>query len=263
MDAQSSGISEDSTRSRVLLLYGEPAQAASLMQRLPPERYDIITCPGASPRDWLQDLQPELALLALPSNEERLLAACRAVRLETESPVIVLSALNGESAITSALATGIDDYLVEPLGDRELVARIEAMLRRVHRVPASDDVRRIGDLVLSTSEHAVTRAGRRVVLSPIEFRLLACLASAPGKVLTHQTLMSRVWGAEYVDSKHYLRVYIRYLREKLEDDPNHPQLVLSEWGVGYRLHVPPRAVVETQQTSALAFTLRPAAPVSP
>jgi two-component system KDP operon response regulator KdpE len=75
--------------------------------------------------------------------------------------------------------------------------------------------------------------------------------------------MSRVWGAEYVDSKHYLRVYIRYLREKLEDDPNHPQLVLSEWGVGYRLHVPPRAVVETQQTSALAFTLRPAAPVSP
>ena len=72
----------------------------------------------------------------------------------------------------------------------------------------------------------------------MEYRLLACLASAPGKVLTHQTLMSRVWGVEYVDSKHYLRVYVRYLREKLEDDPNEPSLIVSEWGVGYRL-VPP------------------------
>jgi len=76
------------------------------------------------------------------------------------------------------------------------------------------------------------------LLSPIEYRLLSCLASAPGKVLTHQTLMSRVWGAEYVDARHYLRVYIRYLREKIEDDPTNPQIVLSEWGVGYRLQLP-------------------------
>ncbi len=132
------------------------------------------------------------------------------------------------------------------------------MLRRLHRAPSSGDTRRIGDLVLSTSDHTVTRAGRRVVLSPIEFRLLACLASAPGKVLTPQTLMSRVWGAEYVDSRHYLRVYIRYLREKLEDDSNRPQLILSEWGVGYSLHPPPNVVRETRASSEVSFTLRPA-----
>jgi two-component system KDP operon response regulator KdpE len=98
--------------------------------------------------------------------------------------------------------------------------------------------RRVGNLLLSATDHSVVRDGKRIFLSPIEFRLLACLASAPGKVLTHQTLMSRVWGSEYVDSRHYLRVYIRYLREKIEDDPNHPRLIISEWGVGYRLQLP-------------------------
>jgi DNA-binding response OmpR family regulator len=248
----------DATRSRLLLLYAEPAQAASLVQRLPSERYDVITCPTYSLKGWLQDLRADIVLLAAPSDVEQLVAACETARAETESPVVVLSELADETAITRSLATGIDDYLVLPLGDRELVARIEAMLRRIHRTPSSDDVRRIGDLVLSTSDHTVTRAGRRIVLSPIEFRLLACLASAPGKVLTHQTLMSRVWGAEYVDSRHYLRVYIRYLREKLEDDSNRPQLILSEWGVGYRLHVPSTEVRETLQTSEVSFTLRPA-----
>src|SRR3990172_9463388 len=89
--------------------------------------------------------------------------------------------------------------------------------------------------------HSVTRDGRRVYLSPIEFRLLATLASSPGKVLTHQTLMSRVWGAEYVDARHYLRVYIRYLREKIEDDSTNPQIFLTEWGVGYRFEPPRRS----------------------
>ena len=258
MDSALDTTGLDATRSRLLLLYAEPAQAASLVQRLPVERYDVVTCPTYSPKGWLQDLRPDIVLLAAPPDIEQLVAACEAARAETESPVIVLSDLADETAVTRSLATGIDDYLVLPLGDRELVARIEAMLRRIHRAPSSDDTRRIGDLVLSTSDHTVMRAGRRVVLSPIEFRLLACLASAPGKVLTHQTLMSRVWGAEYVDSRHYLRVYVRYLREKLEDDPNHPQLILSEWGVGYRLHVPSTSVRETLATSEVSFTLRPA-----
>ena len=258
MDIAVDATGLDATRSRLLLLYAEPAQAASLVQRLPSERYDVVTCPTYSPKGWLQDFRPDIVLLAAPSDIEQLVAACEAARSEIESPVVVLSELAGETAITRSLATGIDDYLVLPLGDRELVARIEAMLRRLHRTPSSGDIRRIGDLVLSANDHSATRAGRRVVLSPIEFRLLACLASAPGKVLTHQTLMSRVWGAEYVDSRHYLRVYVRYLREKLEDDPNHPQLILSEWGVGYRLHVPSASVRETRQMSELSFMLRPA-----
>lgn len=237
MDASDREAHRDAARARLLLLYAEPAQLAALVQRLPFDRYEVVTCPVFSGKGWIEELRPALVLLAAPRDIEQLIAACEAARSETESPVVVLSELADELAVTRSLATGIDDYLVLPIGERELVARIEAMLRRVQRTPALDQARTIGDLALSPSDHSVLRAGRRVVLSPIEFRLLAVLASAPGKVLTHQTLMSRVWGAEYVDSRHYLRVYIRYLREKLEDDPNRPQLVLSEWGVGYRLHV--------------------------
>jgi DNA-binding response OmpR family regulator len=205
----------------------------------------------------IDELRPEIVLLAAPDDIGQLVAACEAARAETDVPIVVLSELHDEVAVTRAFATGIDDYLPMPIGERELVARIEAMLRRARRSPVIDDIRRVGDLVLSLNDHSVTRAGRRIDLSPIEFRLLACLASEPGKVLTHQTLMSRVWGAEYVDSRHYLRVYVRYLREKLEDDPNHPQLIVSEWGVGYRLHAPPSGARESRETSEVALTFRP------
>ena len=245
MDASANGAHQDGTRARLLLLYAEPAQLVALVPRLPFDRYEVVTCPVFSGKGWIEELRPDIVLLAAPVDVEQLIAACEAARAETDSPVIVLSELAGELAITRSLATGIDDYLVLPIGERELVARCEAMMRRVQRTPTFDEARTIGDLALSPNDHSVLRAGRRIVLSPIEFRLLACLASAPGKVLTHQTLMSRVWGAEYVDSRHYLRVYVRYLREKLEDDPNRPQLILSEWGVGYRLHASGRVVRDT------------------
>jgi len=258
VESSVNGATQDGKRARLLLLYAEPAQLAALVQRLPSERYEIVTCPVFSGKGWLGELRPDIVLLAAPSDAGQLVAACEAARAETNSPLVVLSELAGELAVTRSLATGIDDYLVLPIGDRELVARIEAMLRRLKRTSTFDEACTVGDLALSPSDHSVVRGDRRIVLSPIEFRLLACLASAPGKVLTHQTLMSRVWGAEYVDSRHYLRVYIRYLREKLEDDPNRPQLILSEWGVGYRLHVPTATVRETLETSELSFTLRPA-----
>jgi len=235
MEGQGNGTTEQ-TRARLLLLYGSPQQGAELVQRLSPEQYEVISCPvSAASEGWLDELQPELVILAPPDEEKPLLAACGAVRERTDAPVVVLSDRGDELLITRALAAGVDEYLVLPMGDRELAARIEALLRRLQRQTALGDTRQVGDLTLCTSDHSVERNGKRVFLSPIEFRLLACLASSPGKVLTHQTLMSRVWGAEYVDSRHYLRLYIRYLREKLEEDPTHPQLIVSEWGVGYRL----------------------------
>jgi two-component system KDP operon response regulator KdpE len=185
----------------------------------------------------VDELQPDLVVLVPPEDEAGLQESCETARALTEAPLVVLSSRDQEPVVTRALAAGVDEYFVLPMGDRELSARMEAMLRRMERNAALNATRRVGNLVLSATDHSVTRDGRKIFLSPIEFRLLACLASAPGKVLTHQTLMSRVWGIEYVDSRHYLRVYIRYLREKLEEDPNHPRLILSEWGVGYRLQV--------------------------
>jgi two-component system KDP operon response regulator KdpE len=226
-------------RARVLFTYDDPRHAGELMGRLDPGRFEVLSCPRSVPANgWLADLAPDLVLLDAPADERELLRACTELRARTERPVVVLAADHDERVVALALATGIDEYLVGPIGERELAARLEALLRRASRF--APEFQQLGDLALSHADHSVEVRGRKVYLSPIEFRLLACLASAPGHVLTHQTLMSRVWGAEYVDSRHYLRVYIRYLREKLEEDPANPQLIVSEWGVGYRL-MPPEA----------------------
>jgi DNA-binding response OmpR family regulator len=237
-------------------VYEDTIQAADLVQRLASVGYEVISCPLSAPTDrWLEELRPDLVLLTPPSELSKLLEACEAVRARTERPLMVLSERSEELLVTRALATGIDEYLAMPIGDQELAARINAMLRRMHRNVGMEETRRVGDLVLSSVDHSAERAGRKAFLSPIEFRLLACLASAPGKVLTHQTLMSRVWGAEYVDSRHYLRVYVRYLREKIEDDPTNPQIIISEWGVGYRLQ-PPEAPTSQQDVALPPTTSR-------
>lgn len=219
----------------LLLLYTDAALAAALVQRLPRENHEVISCPVSAPMDRLVDgLEPDLILLDPPSEESQLLKTCEALRARTDRPIIVLSERSEELVITRVLAAGIDEYLVLPIGDRELAARMDAMLRRMNAYTWQRQTNRVGGLTLSSADLSVERGGRRIFLSPIEFRLLSCLASAPGKVLTHEALMSRVWGAEYVDSRHYLHLYIRYLREKLEDEPHNPRLILSEWGVGYR-----------------------------
>ena len=221
---------------RLVLVHSSLERAVALLRRLSSARYDIVSCPrSVLGEDWLRGQEPDLVLLDPPTDEQELLATCEVARSQTERPIVVLSERNDERIVAHALATGIDEYLCEPIGDQELAARIDAMLRRIDRYTGPGESQRVGGLVLSYADHSVELAERTVSLSPMEFRLLACLASAPGRVLTHQTLMSRVWGAEYVDSRHYLRVYIRYLREKLEDDPTQPQLIVSEWGVGYRL----------------------------
>jgi two-component system KDP operon response regulator KdpE len=232
-------VEHDGSKARLLLLYTDAAHAAALFQRLPGEDYEVISCPVSAPVDgWMEELQPDLILLDPPPEQKQLLKTCEALRAQTERPIVVLSERSEELLVARVLAAGIDEYLVQPIGERELTARIEAMLRRMRRYGGPAQTNQLGGMILSSSDLSAELDGRRTFLSPIEFRLLACLASAPGKVLTHQTLMARVWGAEYVDSRHYLRLYIRYLREKLEEDPAQPQMILSEWGVGYRFQPP-------------------------
>ena len=164
------------------------------------------------------------------------LAATRKLRDFTAAPIIILSSAYSEASVVAALQDGADEYLMKPISRSELVARLRAILRRndpdLERQAADPLI--FGDLEISLAHHTVLKGGRKIELSPIEFRLLACLVKEPDKVLSHQALMANVWGAEYVESQHYLRLYIRYLRGKLEDDPRNPQLILSEWGLGYR-----------------------------
>jgi two-component system KDP operon response regulator KdpE len=157
-------------------------------------------------------------------------------------PVVICSANGLERDIVRALHAGADDYFVLPMSPGELGARLIAILRRSDgRVPDRAGEREIciGDLTISLDERRVCRRGQAIDLSPTEFRLLVVLAQQSGRPVSHSNLLFSVWGPKCLDSRNYLRLYIRYLRSKLEDDPDDPQIILNEWGVGYRFQANP------------------------
>jgi two-component system KDP operon response regulator KdpE len=186
------------------------------------------------------DIQPDLILVDTPVADIDGLELCRRLRGGTDAPIVVLAADAREADIVRALESGADEYLLRPVRSRELVARARALLRRSNGFHASPVNGRVilGDLEVSLDERRVYKRGQLVELSPIEFRLLACLLREAGRVVNHRKLMAQVWGGEYVDCRHYLRLYIGYLRSKLEDDPRDPKIILNEWGIGYRLASP-------------------------
>ena len=157
----------------------------------------------------------------------------RQTRAWSKLPIIVLSARGGERDKVRALDLGADDYLTKPFGMQELLARVRAVLRRI---PATTTARiAFGDVVVDLARHVVTKAGSEVHLTPTEFDLLHVLGKDLDRVLTHRQLLERVWGAYASENSQQLRVYINYLRRKLEDDPGRPRLLVTEPGVGYRL----------------------------
>ena len=157
----------------------------------------------------------------------------RDARQWTQVPIIVLSARGEEALKVQALDLGADDYLTKPFGLSELSARIRALLRRGQSVPSPVFER--GDVRVDLARHRVWKQDEEVHLTPTEFDLLAALIQHPGAVLTHRQLLQRVWGSYATENVQQLRVYISYLRTKLERDPHSPTLILTEPGVGYRL----------------------------
>jgi two-component system KDP operon response regulator KdpE len=163
---------------------------------------------------------------------------CQRFREMTDVPIIMLTALGSEEEVIKGLNLGADDYLVKPVTADELAARVKALLRRVSRSSSTTTSREPiltqDNLVIDLDKYEVTLDGQRVDLSPTEFRLLSVLAKYKGRVLPHEFLLTEVWGPEYVGEIDYLRLYISYLRRKLEKDPANPDLIQNEWGVGYR-----------------------------
>lgn len=160
----------------------------------------------------------------------------RELRGWSAMPVIVLSARSREEDKVAALDAGADDYLTKPFGLPELSARIRAHLRRQtngDRVGLPQV--QIGLVTVDLGERRVVRGSRTVHLSPTEYRLLSALVRHPGRVLTHEQLLGEVWGPLQTDNHHYLRIYMGHLRHKLERDPAHPEHIVTESGVGYRL----------------------------
>jgi two-component system, OmpR family, KDP operon response regulator KdpE len=158
----------------------------------------------------------------------------RDARTWTDVPIIVLSARGRFDDKVTALDLGADDYITKPFGIEELEARIRAILRRT-RSGEEETAIQLGDITIDLAAHVVTRRGEPVHLTPTEFTLLQTLAAERGKVMTHRQILGRVWGDYAAENSRQLRVYINYLRRKLEDDPAKPRLIVTEPGVGYRL----------------------------
>jgi two-component system, OmpR family, KDP operon response regulator KdpE len=156
-------------------------------------------------------------------------------------PLIVLSVRSNEAEKVRLLESGADDYVVKPFGMAELLARAHAAMRRHVRVSTGEPVVRIGPLAIDLAARLVTIDGSRVGLTPKEYRLLQLLAQHTGNVVTHQFLLKEVWGAPHLNDTHYLRIFMRKLRQKIEADPTQPRMLLTELGVGYRLVAPETA----------------------
>ena len=195
-----------------------------------------LRCDAASSmneaREALAKETPNIVVLdlGLPDGDGKTLIA--ELRAWSEMPVLVLSARSQEREKIEALDTGADDYLVKPFSRGELLARVRALLRRAVR----DEQPRLafGEIEVDFVHRQVCRKGEPVHLTPIEYRLLCALITGQGKVLTHRQLLREVWGPGFVESAHYLRIYLGHLRHKLEEDPAQPRHFLTETGTGYR-----------------------------
>jgi two-component system, OmpR family, KDP operon response regulator KdpE len=159
------------------------------------------------------------------------------VRRWSRLPIIVLSAVGDEREKVRALDAGADDYVTKPFGPEELTARLRAVLRRTAETEEGAIVE-VGDLTVDLAGHRVARNGEEIHLTPIEFSLLAALARHRDKLVTHRQLLNEVWGPQYGNETHYLRVHVAHIRAKIEPDPSRPRYLVTDPGVGYRLRGP-------------------------
>jgi two-component system KDP operon response regulator KdpE len=198
----------------------------------------VVSLDGSDALRLVDEEHPDIALLDLMLPATDGFELCRQIRATSSIGVIVVSARGGESDKVRALNLGADDYMTKPFGIDELLARITATLRRTRPVdgpaePGPEPVLRFGELEIDLVAQRVTNGGEQVRLTPTEFALLREFATNPGRLLSHATLLRRVWGPGYATETEYTRVYVRRLRAKLEP-PGSPPLIVTEHRVGYR-----------------------------
>ena len=222
----------------VLLIEDEPEIRRFLRTTLPAHGFRLYE--AATGKDGLTEAQarnPDLILLDLGLPDLEGSEVIRQVREWTATPIIVLSARDQEQVKVAALDLGADDYVTKPFGVNELLARMRAALRHASRSAADlgEPVFTLGDLKVDLGRRQVFVSAKEIHLTPIEYKLLTTLIRYAGKVMTHRQLLKDVWGPLHVEEGHYLRVYMRQLRNKLEKNPAHPRYLVTELGVGYRL----------------------------
>ena len=219
----------------ILLVEDEPQIRQFLRSSLGAEGYRVIESPNG--RRGTLDAgmhKPDLAIVDLGLPDFDGVEVIRRIREWSPMPILVLSARIQERSKIEALDAGADDYVTKPFGVGELLARVRAALRHNMRRPNGGALE-LGTTTIDFEKRLASKDGKEVHLTPIEFRLLACLGKHIGMVVTHRQLLTEVWGPTHAADTHYLRVYMKQLREKLETDPAQPKYLLTETGVGYRL----------------------------
>ncbi len=179
------------------------------------------------------------------------------IRSWSTVPIIVLSVRSSEAEKVHLLELGADDYVVKPFGMAELLARVRVALRRQSRAASGEPAVKVGPLTIDLAARAVTLNGTRLTLTPKDYRLLQVLAQHAGNVVTHQHLLKEVWGSIHVHDTHYLRIFVRKLRQKIEPNPDSPRILITELGVGYRLAQP--GEIESGAWAAEAKPAKPSA----
>jgi two-component system response regulator MtrA len=220
-------------RGTVLIVDDDSALAEMLAIVLRNEGFEPAVClSGDLALAAFAEHRPDLVLLDLMLPGRDGIDVCRAIRAESGVPIVMLTAKSDTVDIVLGLESGADDYIAKPFKPKELVARVRARLRRGEDVPG--ETLRIGDVTIDLAGHEVRRDGVSVSLTPLEFDLLAALARRPWQVFTREILLEQVWGYRHPADTRLVNVHVQRLRAKVERDPEHPEVVLTVRGVGYR-----------------------------
>lgn len=223
-------------RKRILVVDDEPRMIGFIRMNLELEDHIVVEAhSGLEALDAIRTQLPDLVLLDIMMPELDGFETLRMLREFSDIPVIMLTAKGEENDKVFGLELGADDYITKPFGPRELSSRIKTVLKRLEKPNTDEAVLRIDDrLSVDFNQREVVVNGEHIKLRPTEYRLLYHLIRNAGWTVPHDQILQKVWGYEYRDEAHYVRLYVNYLRDKIEEDPSNPRYIITERGVGYR-----------------------------
>jgi two-component system response regulator MtrA len=218
---------------RILVVDDDQAISEILGLVLRAEGFEPFFCAdGDKAMDAFHKHDPDLVLLDLMLPGRDGIDICRAIRMESGVPIVMLTARSDSQDIVTGLESGADDYIVKPIKNKELIARIRARLRKIE-APTTKELK-IGDLIIDLAGHSVKRDDQILPLTVLEFKLLATLAKRPWQVFTRELLLEEVWEYQHAADTRLVNVHVQRLRAKVEKDPERPEIVLTVRGVGYK-----------------------------
>jgi two-component system KDP operon response regulator KdpE len=224
---------------KILVVDDEAVQLRLAGQVLTSNGYEVLKASsGQEAVRIVYERKPDIVLLDVMMPEIDGWQTCRLIREVSDMPIIMFTGKrNSEDDIVRGLECGADEYLSKPVGNRELLARVKAVLRRAEKPSSKNERKKViftnDYLTIDVAERKVIVNGERLKLTPREFRLLALLVENADRILSHQQVLENVWGWEYIDDVDYVRIYVSHLRQKIEPDPSQPRYILTEPGVGY------------------------------